>query len=153
MGIKNGIIMTGHFAGDPRLTYSEKTGTPRFYARVGVDHWRREEDGTFTKTERTFHDLVARYKAAEVAMELFKNGDDFVATGRFRKFPDPATGAEREEFQADTVAPNPVTTRISIDRGPRSGAARETPGVNRSQAFDHPEQSTGRTREPAALGL
>ena len=41
MGIKNGTIMVGHIAGDPRLTYSEKTGTPRFYARVGVDHWRR----------------------------------------------------------------------------------------------------------------
>ncbi|WIM72846.1 hypothetical protein QP028_03120 [Corynebacterium suedekumii] len=54
MGIKNGTIMVGHIAGDPRLTHSEKTGTPRFYARVGVDHWRREDDGTFTKTDRTF---------------------------------------------------------------------------------------------------
>ena len=88
MGIKNGTIMIGHIAGDPRLTHSEKTGTPRFYARVGVDHWRREDDGTFTKTDRTFHDLAVRYKAAEAAMELFKKGDEFIATGRVEKFTD-----------------------------------------------------------------
>ena len=70
MSIKNATVMVCHIAGDPRLTYSEKTGTPRFYARVGVDHWRREEDGTFTKLDRTFHDLSLRYKAAEVAKEL-----------------------------------------------------------------------------------
>lgn len=151
MGIKNGTIMIGHIAGDPRLTHSEKTGTPRFYARVGVDHWRREDDGTFTKTDRTFHDLAVRYKAAEAAMELFKKGDDFIATGRFEKFTDPTSGAEREEFRADTLTPNPVSTRLSIDREPRNGPAREAPGADRSQAFERPEQSSP-TRETATLG-
>lgn len=74
MGIKSGVIMVGHIAGDPRLTTSEETGTPRFYARVGVDHWRREDDGRFTNTGRTYHDLAIRYKAAEAAMEMFKKG-------------------------------------------------------------------------------
>ena len=151
MGIKNGTIMVGHIAGDPRLTHSEKTGTPRFYARVGVDHWRREDDGTFTKTDRTFHDLAVRYKAAEAAMDLFKKGDDFIATGRFEKFTDPTTGAEREEFRADTLTPNPVSTRLSIEREPRPGPGRDAPGVDRSQAFERPEQSSP-AREPAALG-
>lgn len=151
MGIKNGTIMVGHIAGDPKLTHSEKTGTPRFYARVGVDHWRREDDGTFTKTDRTFHDLALRYKAAEVAMELFKKGDDFIATGRFEKFTDPTSGAEREEFRADTLAPNPVSTRLSIDREPRSGPARDALGADRAQAFERPEQSS-QAREPATLG-
>lgn len=151
MGIKNGTIMIGHIAGDPRLTHSEKTGTPRFYARVGVDHWRREDDGTFTKTDRTFHDLAVRYKAAEAAMDLFKKGDDFIATGRFEKFTDPTTGAEREEFRADTLTPNPVSTRLSIDREPRNGPARQALGADRSQAFERPEQSSP-TRETATLG-
>lgn len=151
MGIKNGTIMVGHIAGDPRLTHSEKTGTPRFYARVGVDHWRREDDGTFTKTDRTFHDLAVRYKAAEAAMELFKKGDDFIATGRFEKFTDPTSGAEREEFRADTLTPNPVSTRLSIDREPRSGPSRDAPGTERSQAFERPEQSA-QVRESATLG-
>lgn len=151
MGIKNGTIMVGHIAGDPKLTYSEKTGTPRFYARVGVDHWRREDDGTFTKTDRTFHDLAVRYKAAEAAMDLFKKGDDIIATGRFEKFTDPTTGAEREEFRADTLTPNPVSTRLSIDREPRNGPAREAPAVDRAQAFERPQQPA-QTREPAALG-
>ena len=151
MGIKNGTIMIGHIAGDPRLTHSEKTGTPRFYARVGVDHWRREDDGTFTKTDRTFHDLAVRYKAAEAAMDLFKKGDDFIATGQFEKFTDPTTGAEREEFRADTLTPNPVSTRLSIDREPRNGPARQALGADRSQAFERPEQSSP-TRETATLG-
>lgn len=151
MGIKNGTIMIGHIAGDPRLTHSEKTGTPRFYARVGVDHWRREDDGTFTKTDRTFHDLAVRYKAAEAAIELFKKGDDFIATGRFEKFTDPTSGAEREEFRADTLTPNPVSTRLVIDREPRNGPARQAPGADRSQAFERPEQSS-QARETAALG-
>ncbi|SNS98129.1 Single-stranded DNA-binding protein [Micrococcales bacterium KH10] len=151
MGIKNGTIMIGHIAGDPRLTHSEKTGTPRFYARVGVDHWRREDDGTFTKTDRTFHDLAVRYKAAEAAIELFKKGDDFIATGRFEKFTDPTSGAEREEFRADTLTPNPVSTRLVIDREPRNGPARQAPGADRSQAFERPEQSS-RARETATLG-
>ena len=151
MGIKDGTIMIGHIAGDPRLTHSEKTGTPRFYARVGVDHWRREDDGTFTKTDRTFHDLAVRYKAAEAAMDLFKKGDDFIATGRFEKFTDPTTGAEREEFRADTLTPNPVSTRLSIDREPRNGPARQALGADRSQAFERPEQSSP-ARETATLG-
>ena len=151
MGIKNGTIMIGHIAGDPRLTHSEKTGTPRFYARVGVDHWRREDDGTFTKTDRTFHDLAVRYKAAEAAMDLFKKGDDFIATGQFEKFTDPTTGAEREEFRADTLTPNPVSTRLSIDREPRNGPARQALGADRSQAFERPEQSSP-ARETATLG-
>lgn len=150
MGIKNGTIIVGHIAGDPKLTYSEKTGTPRFYARVGVDHWRREDDGSFTKTDRTFHDLALRYKAAEAAMDLFKKGDDIIATGRFEAFTD-TTGAEREEFRADTLAPNPVSTRLSIDREPREATTREAPGVNRSQAFERPEHPA-QTRETAALG-
>lgn len=151
MGIKNGTIMIGHIAGDPRLTHSEKTGTPRFYARVGVDHWRREDDGTFTKTDRTLHDLAVRYKAAEAAIELFKKGDDFIATGRFEKFTDPTSGAEREEFRADTLTPNPVSTRLVIDREPRNGPARQAPGADRSQAFERPEQSS-QARETATLG-
>lgn len=150
MGIKNGTIMVGHIAGDPKLTYSEKTGTPRFYARVRVDHWRREDDGTFTNTGRTFHDLAQRYKGAEASMDLFKKGDDFIATGRFHKFTDPATGEEREEFRADTLTPNPVTTRLAIDREPRNGPGREAVGVDRSQAFERPEQSA-QAREPATL--
>lgn len=152
MSIKNATVMVGHIAGDPRLTYSEKTGTPRFYARVGVDHWRREEDGTFTKLERTFHDLALRYKAAEAANELFRKGDDFIATGRFEKFADPETGVEREEFRADTLAPNPVSARITLNREPRGAAVkRDAAGVDRSQAFERSEQPP-QAREPAVLG-
>lgn len=151
MGIKNATVLIGHIAGETKLTYSEKTGTPRFYARVGVDHWRREEDGTFTKLERTHHDLAIRYKAAEVAKELLRNGDDFIATGRFAKFKDPDTGVEREEFRADTLSPNPVLTRLTINREPKNGVERDAAGVDRNPAFERPERAP-QAHEPAALG-
>lgn len=149
MSIKQATVMVGHIAGDPRLTYNDE-GVPRFYARVGVDYWRREDDGTFTKTDRTFHDLAIRYKAAEAAMELFRKGDDFIATGGFRKFTD-AEGLPREEFQADTLSPNPVLTNLTINRPERTGVDREAAGVDRSQAFERPEQPA-QGREPAVLG-
>ena len=84
-------------------------------------------------------------------MELFRKGDDFIATGRFEKFTHPTTGAEREEFRADTLTPNPVSTRLSIEREPRPGPGRDAPGADRNQAFERPEQSS-QAHEPATLG-
>jgi len=85
MGIKSAKVMVGHIAGDPRLSYGKESGTPRFYARVGVDHWQRESDGTFTKQDRTFHDLVVKFDLAEVAMQKFAKGDDFIGVQNYER--------------------------------------------------------------------
>lgn len=150
MGIKSAKVMVGHIAGDPRLSYGKESGTPRFYARVGVDHWQRESDGTFTKQDRTFHDLVVKFDLAEVAMQKFSKGDDFIATGDFRKFTD-TQGVEREEFAATTISHNPTKTDYLVNRERRSGIEQETAGVERNQAFERPDQAAP-AHEAATLG-
>ncbi|GAB3764862.1 single-stranded DNA-binding protein [Microlunatus parietis] len=149
MGIKNDKVMVGRIVGDPRLTYSEKTGVARFYARVRVNHWQREDDGNFTKQGQTFHDLVVRYDLAEVAYGKFAKHDDFIATGEFRKFTD-AENAEREEFRATTISHNPTTTDYTINRGKATGVEHDALGLDRSKSFERPEQ-TAPAHESAAL--
>ena len=87
-----------------------------------------------------------------VRLVWFDKGDDVIATGKFEKFPDPETGVEREEFRADTLTPNPVSGRITINREPRNATVeRDAAGVDRNQAFERPDQSP-QAREPAVLG-
>ncbi|HBS75316.1 MAG TPA: single-stranded DNA-binding protein, partial [Microbacterium sp.] len=47
----------------------------RFYARVGQENYRRETDGSFTKLEPDFHNLVIYRASAERAYERFAKGD------------------------------------------------------------------------------
>ena len=54
-------------------------GDARLYVKIGQEHYRREEDGSFTQTETTFHDLVAFKKTAERAHDRLAKGDKFVA--------------------------------------------------------------------------
>lgn len=149
MGIKNEAVMVGRIVGDPRLTYSEKTGAARFYARVRVNHWQREDDGTFTKQNQSFHDLVVRYDLAEVAGDKFAKGDDFIATGQFRTFTD-AENNEREEFRATTISHNPTTTDYAVNRDKTTGIDHEAAGIDRDKAFERPEQPAP-ARESAGL--
>ena len=55
------MSLHGFIAAAPQINFTSK-GTARFYARVGVEHYRKETDGSFTKLEPTFHDLVAYAK-------------------------------------------------------------------------------------------
>ncbi|HBR88968.1 MAG TPA: single-stranded DNA-binding protein, partial [Microbacterium sp.] len=78
MAIRTQQSLTGFIATDPQLTYTEK-GEARFYARVGQENYRRETDGSFTKLEPDFHNLVIYRASAERAYERFAKGDSFVA--------------------------------------------------------------------------
>lgn len=149
MGIKNETVMVGRIVGDPRLTHSEKTGVARFYARVRVNHWQREDNGEFTKQGQSYHDLVVRYDLAEVAHAKFAKYDDFVATGEFRKFTD-GENNEREEFRATTISHNPTTTEYTVSRGKATEIEHESPGIDRGQGFERPEQAAP-ARESTAL--
>ncbi|PMY27293.1 single-stranded DNA-binding protein, partial [Pseudomonas sp. GW456-L14] len=80
MAIRTQQSISGFIASDPQLNYTSK-GEARFYARSGQEHFRREGDGTFTRLEPTFHDLVAFRATAERAHERFAKGDSFVAEG------------------------------------------------------------------------
>jgi single-strand DNA-binding protein len=55
MSLPTQMSLHGFIATVPDLTFT-RTGTARFYARVGCEHYRKEVDGGFTKLDPTFHD-------------------------------------------------------------------------------------------------
>ncbi|MBN9376187.1 MAG: single-stranded DNA-binding protein, partial [Cellulomonas sp.] len=87
--------LSGFITSDPQLSFTA-TGDARFYARVGQEQFRREEDGSYTPLEPTFTDLVMFRRSAERAYNQFRKGDNFIAEGEARILFDPqATDEER----------------------------------------------------------
>jgi single-stranded DNA-binding protein len=119
MTIPTQMSLHGFIATAPQLNFMG-TGVARFYARVGVEHYRKETDGSFTKLESTFHDLVAYAKTAERAYARFKVGDNFVASGYINEYALDRNGqAEaREEFVARRIGHDAARTKYEIDRTP-----------------------------------
>ncbi len=58
MAIRTHQSISGFVASDPRLSQTER-GDARLYSKVGIEHYRKEPDNTFTQLETTFHDLIA----------------------------------------------------------------------------------------------
>ena len=77
--------VSGFIASAPQLSYTDR-GDARFYVKIGQEHFTRNDDGTFTKQDTTFHDLVAYRATAERAHERFVKGDSFVAEGYTHPF-------------------------------------------------------------------
>lgn len=113
MSIRTQESLSGFIASDPQLTYTER-GDARFYARYGQENFQREEDGTFTKLEPSFGNLVLYRATAERAFERFTKGDQFVA----------------KKIGHDTAR-----TRYDVDRTPRQALERQAAG----QAFEPPQ--------------
>lgn len=85
MAIRTQASLSGFIASDPQLSYTPK-GEARFYARIGQEHYRRNDDGSFTELEPTFHNLVVYRTSAQRAHERFAKGDNFVAEGYVHPF-------------------------------------------------------------------
>jgi len=132
MPIKTSTSMSGFIATTPALSQTED-GTSRAYIRAGQEHYLRNEDGSFTQTESTFHDLVLFRATAEKAAEQFKKGDRFVAE-QFKKgdrfvaegyidtleAPDKdGVVQQRETFVARKIGHDTLHTRYQVDRTPR----------------------------------
>ncbi|TWE13087.1 single-stranded DNA-binding protein [Rudaeicoccus suwonensis] len=133
MAIKTEPSIKGFIASDPRLTFNDD-GQARFYARIGQNHYHREEDGTFTEMEPSFHDLVQFGKGAELSAERFRKGDKFIAQGYVQDYRHMVDEEQRtdEQFVAKRVAHDPNLTTYTVDRRPR--AERETPVAERDSA-------------------
>ena len=86
MAITTKESLSRFIASDPDLTFTSN-GDARLYARVGQPQARREEDGSFTKLEPTFTDLVMFRKSAERAHAQFQKGDNFIAEGDVHPLP------------------------------------------------------------------
>lgn len=117
MTIPTQMSLHGFIATTPQLHFTS-TGQARFYARVGVEHYRREADHTFTKLDSTFHDLVAYAKTAERAYDRFRVGDNFLASGYVTEYEVERHGdvATREEFVARRIGHDLARTTYTVER-------------------------------------
>lgn len=117
MTIPTQMSLHGFVATMPELNFTS-SGAARFYARVGVEHFRKEVDGSYTKLEPTFHDLVLFNASAERAYARFQVGDQFVASGYVHEYEVEKQGGSeiREQFVARHIGHDTARTRYTIDR-------------------------------------
>lgn len=115
--------LTGFIASNPQLSFTAQ-GDARLYAKVGCEHHRRLDDGTFEQLETTFHDLVIYRTSAERAHELLAKGDRVVAHGYVRDYEHTVDGQTRqaEEFVARRIGHDLARTTYTVDRTPRRTA-------------------------------
>jgi single-stranded DNA-binding protein len=150
MAIRTQQSISGFIATEPQLTHTDN-GDARFYARIGQENYRREENGTFTKLEPTFHNLVVYRATAERAFDRFQKGDSFVAEGYTHEYSYERDGqqVQGEEFVAKKIGHDTARTTYEVDRSPRSGpaAGHDTPAVK--AAFEPPPTRLVRHDTPA----
>jgi single-stranded DNA-binding protein len=129
MAIHTQESVSGFIASDPQLTFTER-GDARFYVKIGQEHYCKEEDGSFTQTETTFHDLVAFRKTAERAHARFAKGDKFVAEGYTHEYDrlDPSGQTiTTEEFVAKKLGHDLARTNYEVARRREPTLAQEAP--------------------------
>lgn len=73
MTIPTQLSLHGFIATAPELSKPDSKHA-RFFARVGVEHWGKEADGSFTKLDPTFHNLVMYGASAKHAYARFRVG-------------------------------------------------------------------------------
>ena len=148
MVIRTQESFSGFIASDPQLSQTSK-GDPRFYARVGKEHFRREDDGSFTQTETTYHHLVMFGRSAEHAHGRFTKGDNFIAEGYSREvnYERDGQAVESEEFVAKKIGHDTARTRYEVDRAPRRAAA------EREAAAFEPPSRPAQAPQSTAIGL
>ena len=121
MPITTSMSMSGFIASDP-ATSTTRHGAARTYLRVGQEHHTRNQDGTFTQAESTFHDLILYGATAQRAAAQFKKGDRFLAEGYLHTWQAPDQNGvieDREEFVARRIGHDTAYTTYHVDRTPR----------------------------------
>jgi len=115
MSIPTQLSLHGFIATAPVLNLTE-TGKARFHAKAGIEQFRKETDGTFTRLEPVFADLVMFDQTAERAYARFAVGDQFVASGYVHEYD---TGAGlREQFVARRIGHDCARTDYTVARRP-----------------------------------
>lgn len=144
MTVQTQQSISGFIASEPQLSHTER-GDARLYVKVGIEHFRKEQDDSYTKLETSFHDLIAFRAAAERGAERLAKGDNFIADGRVREYSYEREGQrhEGEEFVATRIGHDLARTRYEVDRSPRPSPERD------ATAFETPERSVA----PAAAAI
>lgn len=117
MTIPTQMSLTGFIATVPQLTFSQN-GVARLYARVGVDQYRHEPDGGWTKLDPTFHDLVMFHTRAERAYSRFQVGDQIIASGYVHEYERTRNGGSEthEQFVAKRMGHDADRTKYEVHR-------------------------------------
>jgi single-strand DNA-binding protein len=117
MAIHTQQSLSGFIASDPQLSFTAH-GDARFYAKIGQEHYSRNDDGTFTQLDSTFHDLVQYRRAAERSYAAFNKGDKFIAEGYTREYDYEFDGQPQhgEEFVAKKLGHDTARTTYTVDR-------------------------------------
>lgn len=148
MAIRTQESLSGFIASDPQLTHTRK-GTPRFWARIGQEHYRKESDGSFTQIDTTYHNLVMFNRSAERAAEQFAKGDSFIAEGYTRpvEYEKDRQTVQDDEFVARKMGHDVARTRYEINRTRTAGTEAVAEGASRE--WRHPEQPAAFASSPA----
>ena len=109
--------LSGFLASEPQLAFNAK-GEARFWAHIGQEHFERNDDGTFTQTETTYHDLVMFRRNAERVYAMFNKGDAFIAEGYTHTSSRERDGetVETEEFVAKRLGHDSARTNYTLQR-------------------------------------
>lgn len=107
MSIPTQMSLVGFIASDPDLHFTT-AGAEYLRVRVGVEQWRKEFNGDFTKLDPTFHDMVAFESTAREMYARFRKGDSFVASGYVHEYEVERDGGSliKEEFVARKIGHN-----------------------------------------------
>ncbi|MDF2846635.1 MAG: hypothetical protein K0R97_617 [Oerskovia sp.] len=110
--------LAGFIVTEPRLT-TTSTGQQRLAARVGVEHWVKELDGSRTELDPTFYTLAIFGPLAQRLEGRFRQGDRFVAAGHTTAYTPDRSGVTelRHEFVATRIGHDAARTRYTVDRG------------------------------------
>lgn len=117
MSIPTQMSLVGFIASDPDLHFTS-AGAEHLRLRIGVEQWRKEPDGTFTKLDPTFHDMVAFESTARETHARFREGDSFVASGYVHEYEVERDGRSviKEEFVARKIGHNVNKTPYEVKR-------------------------------------
>lgn len=116
MPMKTHMSLSGFIATDPELRFT-KDGTEYVRVRVGIEQWRKEVDGAFTKLDPTFHDMVAWEATAREIHARFRPGDSFIAAGHVHEYEDTKVpGLIKEQFVARKIGHNATRTTYEVQR-------------------------------------
>ncbi|WP_053208273.1 single-stranded DNA-binding protein [Jiangella muralis] len=119
--------LSGFIAANPQLSKTER-GDARFYVRVGHEQYLRNEDGSTTRLDTTYHHLLMFGRAAERAYAVFRKGDRFIAEGHVR------VHDNGDEFIALRIGHDSSRTLYTVQRS--GGSRKYTPITNRESGVD-----------------
>lgn len=117
MSIPTQMSLAGFIVSPPELHFTA-AGKEHVQVRVGVESWRHEAGGRFTKLDPSYHDMVAFESTARETYERFRPGDHFVASGYVHEYEvdQPGGSVIKEEFVARKIGHNANRTNYTVQR-------------------------------------